>query len=387
VTAGLPGDTTMYRGHTAGVVVPAYNEEKFVADTVASVPDFVDRVYVVDDGSTDGTWREIQDRAAVENARRESPRYDRVVVPIQHPENRGVGGAIKTGYLRAREDRVEVTAVMGGDGQMEPEMLGDLVDPIVEGRAEYTKGNRFLTASDRGDMPAFRFVGNAILAMLTKVASGYWGSGDPQSGYTAIALRALDEADIEGMYEFYGYCNDLLVKLNLADMRVADVARPITYGEEESGIDYKTYIPRVSWMLLRNFLKRLTRKYVVFDFHPLSVAYLVGAVAFLSSLAGFVWSVPGVGSTGTPALRFVLSGFALLVGAGFLVAAMSMDRAANAHLDATPERVVGPMTRVQPADAPSDDTANTDEPEESADATEAAVCVAGDGGRNGDVDG
>jgi glycosyltransferase involved in cell wall biosynthesis len=333
----------MYRGHSTAVVVPAYNEAGFVGDTIASVPGFVDRVYAVDDGSTDDTWAEI--RAAADVVADVSPPagapgrdddaadHDGRVVAIQHERNRGVGGAIKTGYQHARAERIDLTAVMGGDGQMEPTVLGDLFDPIVEGRADYTKGNRFLDRTGRESMPAHRFVGNAVLGALTKVASGYWTCGDPQSGYTAISLHALETADIDGMYEFYGYCNDLLVKLNVARLRVVDVPRPITYGDEESHIRYRSYVPRVSLMLLRNFLGRLRTNYLVYDFHPLVGAYAAGGIASVASIAGFVWALPGVGTAATPAARGALAlGFGLFAVVAFTWA-MAMDRQANDHLD------------------------------------------------------
>jgi glycosyltransferase involved in cell wall biosynthesis len=333
----------MYRGHSTAVVVPAYNEEGFVGDTIASVPGFVDRVYAVDDGSTDDTWAEI--RAAADVVADVSPPagapgrdddaadHDGRVVAIQHERNRGVGGAIKTGYQHARAERIELTAVMGGDGQMDPTVLGDLFDPIVDGDADYTKGNRFLDRAGRGSMPAHRFVGNAVLGALTKVASGYWTSGDPQSGYTAISLHALETANVDGMYEFYGYCNDLLVKLNVARLRVVDVPRPIIYGDEESHIRYRSYVPRVSVMLLRNFLGRLKTNYLVYDFHPLVGAYAAGAVASLASIAAFVWALPGVGTAATPVARGALAiGFGLFAMVAFTWA-MAMDRRANEHLD------------------------------------------------------
>ncbi|MFC7137859.1 glycosyltransferase family 2 protein [Halobaculum litoreum] len=327
----------MYRGQTVGVVIPAYNEEPFVRETILTVPAFVDRIYVIDDASTDDTWAEI--RRAVELDRhadteasraRRSDEFDQRVVAIQHDENRGVGGAIKTGYLRARDDGVAATAVMGGDGQMDPDVLGRLFDPIVDGEADYVKGNRLAGRRDHGDMPGFRFVGNAVLGALTKVASGYWSTGDPQTGYTAISHRALHEADIEGMYEFYGYCNDLLVKLNVARLRVVDLPIPIVYGDEESHIRYHTYIPRVSWMLLRNFLWRIRLNYVAYDFHPLVVAYAVGAGALGVSLLGGVATVAG----GTSSLvGGLLSTAVFVLGVLALLAAMAMDMAANDHLD------------------------------------------------------
>ncbi|GAB7095415.1 hypothetical protein JCM30237_25680 [Halolamina litorea] len=321
----------MYRGHTTAVVIPAYNEEGFVADTIESVPAFVDRIYVVDDGSNDGTWAEI--RTAVDRAAGRGDDDGDRVVAIRHERNRGVGGAIKTGYQRARADDIQLTAVMGGDGQMEPEMLGDLFDPIVDGDADYTKGNRFLARAGHSSMPSHRFVGNAILGALTKIASGYWTAGDPQSGYTAISLHALETADIDSMYEFYGYCNDILVKLNVAGLRVVDVPRPVTYGDEESHIRYRTYVPRVSLMLFRNFLWRLRTNYLVFDFHPLVGAYVAGVVASVAAVGAGIWALPGVGTAATPLARGAAAlGFGLVALLAFTWA-MAMDRDANAHLD------------------------------------------------------
>ncbi|WP_313696268.1 glycosyltransferase family 2 protein [Halorarum halobium] len=343
----------MYRGHTVGVVIPAYNEEGLVGRTLEGVPSFVDRVYVVDDGSTDGTLAEIRETAsrlneAFEPAPDGPRRFTRRVVPIEHEENRGVGGAIKTGYRHAREDGMAVTTVMGGDDQMEPEMLDALLDPIVEGRADYTKGNRFLNRTDRDEMPAFRFVGNAVLSGLTKMASGYWTTGDPQSGYTAISLEALERADIDGMYEFYGYCNDLLVKLNVAGLRVLDVPRPVTYGEEESHIDYSTYIPKVSGMLLRNFLWRMRTKYLLFDFHPLVFAYAVGALATLAGGLGVVAGAAALAGATVPGLAG--GGAAAALGSSLLVGllgvlstlwAMTLDMDANAALNGADRRTGG----------------------------------------------
>ncbi|MFB6165581.1 MAG: glycosyltransferase family 2 protein [Haloarculaceae archaeon] len=284
----------MYRGKTVGAVIPAYNEEGFIGDVIDTLPGFVDRAYVVDDGSTDGTWAEIgrhagrandahADPAVTDGGVELSPR----VVPIRHEENRGVGGAIKTGYLRAREDGIDVTAVMGGDGQTEPDIVERIVAPVAEGDAEYAKGNRLLRA-DRDAMPRFRQVGNFALTFLTKIASGYWKLMDPQNGSTAIAHEALDTVDIEEMYEDYGYCNDLLIRLNVHDMRVADVSRRAVYKDETSHIDYRTYVPRVSTMLLRGFLRRLHAKYLQRDFHPLPLFYYLGALTAGGGLVALV---------------------------------------------------------------------------------------------------
>ncbi|MFC6733661.1 glycosyltransferase family 2 protein [Haladaptatus sp. GCM10025893] len=285
----------MYNGNSIGVVIPAYNEQGFVGKVIESVPDFVDRVYVIDDGSTDDTWAEIQAAVSVSRTRPLGTVADggsntNRVVAIQHVVNRGVGAAIKTGYLRARDDGVDIVTVLGGDGQMDPDLLTLVIDPIAEGEAEYVKTNRLLRASHRQSMPKFRYVGNVVLTYLTRIASGYWGIGDPQSGYTAISRRALETIDVENMYEFYGYCNDLLVRLNVHELRVVDVPMPAIYGDEVSHIRYSTYIPNVSKMLLRNFLWRLNAKYLrngsysVVGCYTLAVA--IGVLALLSTVVG-----------------------------------------------------------------------------------------------------
>jgi len=304
----------MYTDHTVAVVVPAYNESGFVGDVIETIPEFVDRIYVIDDQSTDDTWDEITNAAAAVNnavtATDGGAEFDQRVVPIQHEENRGVGGAIKTGYLHAREDEIDVTAVMGGDGQMDPTVLDRIIDPIVDGKAEYVKGNRLLNESDHEQMPKFRQVGNRMLTVLTKIASGYWQIGDPQMGYTAISLKALQEADIEGMYEFYGYCNDLLVRLNVSGQTVADVPSPLNYGDEQSHINYLTYIPRVSLMLLRTFLWRLWSGRHSPKGVSLLVLYVGGAVGTVGSLLAALRSdkTDGTSQSATSALggAFVL---------------------------------------------------------------------------------
>ena len=283
----------MYRGATVAVVVPAYNEEGYVGDVIADLPAFVDRAYVVEDGSTDGTWAEIRAAAAERNEAHDGE-FENLVVPIRHEQNRGVGGAIKTGYQRATEEKIDVTAVLGGDDQMDPAELTKYLDPIVDGVAGYAKGNRFARAEDFAEMPRFRLLGNVILSYLTKIASGYWGSMDSQNGYTAISLAALEATDIEGMYEYYGYCNDLLVRLNAADVVVADVPRSSEYaytGGWKSHIDYTEYIPRVSGMLLSAFLWRLRRKYLLEGYDPLAALYALGAGAVTTSVAGLLRAV------------------------------------------------------------------------------------------------
>lgn len=327
----------MYKDKTIAVVVPAYNEAGFVGEVLETIPPFVDRIYAVDDDSTDDTWEEIRRTADLLNSRSElaladgGQGFERRVVPIRHEENRGVGGAIKTGYLRARDDRIDVTAVMGGDGQMDPARLTDILDPVIEGDADYAKGNRLVNAADHGSMPTHRYIGNRLLTYLTKVASGYWKIGDPQNGYTAISLRALDEAAVDEMYEFYGYCNDILVKLNVSGMRVVDVPAPITYADETSHINYSTYIPKVSGMLFRNFLWRLRHMLTDRDPYLVVLLYVVGG---LSSVAGVAVLTAALGLAAFTNVDISAPAAAVLLVTGVtsLLGAVLLDRKVNEPL-------------------------------------------------------
>lgn len=320
---------SMYRETTIGVVVPAYNEEGYVGSVIENLPEYVDRAYVIDDGSTDGTWDEITRHAKRAN-RSYDGAFEKRIVPIRHDTNRGVGGAIKTGYLHAREDEIEVTAVLGGDDQMNPAELTNYIDPIIDGEGEYAKGNRFTRAEHWEAMPRFRLVGNVMLSYLTKVASGYWELMDSQNGYTAISLAALEKTDIEGMYEYYGYCNDLLVRLNTADVTVVDVPRSSEYAYEDgwkSHIDYSEYIPRVSAMLLRSFTRRLTHKYLLTGYNPLVWLYAVGTAIVTIGLLGLVRSL--IDDEGGETATWILT---TAVGLFSILGATERDREANEQL-------------------------------------------------------
>lgn len=319
----------MYEGCLVGVVVPAYNEEGLVGDVVRTMPAYVDRIYVVDDASTDGTHAEIERAAEHVNRTRDAEKegWSRTAVPLRHETNRGVGGAIKTGYQQAVRDGVDVVTVMGGDGQMPPEHLTRVLQPVVDGRAGYAKGNRLLDAETRDEMPRFRYVGNNILSYLTKVASGYWGVSDPQNGFTAISREALERVDLDGLYEGYGYCNELLVRLNVAGVRVAEVSHPPVYGDEESHISYSTYIPKVSMMLLRSFSWRL-RKLSADGVHPTAFSY--GAAGVL-----FGWGVTKlVRSSGTDRSGFgsITAAVVLLASFAAGLIAVMVDRNGNRSL-------------------------------------------------------
>ncbi len=274
---------------TIAVVVPAYNEETLIGKALASIPPFVDKIIVVDDGSFDATPTIVREMATSN---------DRVML-LRHEINRGVGGAIISGYKQARELGMEVTAVMAGDAQMDPADLVDIVTPVVNGSADYAKGNRLFQGDAWAMIPHYRYLGNSFLSLLTKIASGYWHVADSQSGYTAVSLTVLKRIDLDKVYEGYGMPNDFLIRLNEYDFRVRDVhVRPVYNIGEKSGIKLLRLIPRISWLLFKGFWRRLFFKYVIKDFHPLVFFYLLSFVLLsacvpLTVRLFYIWIVRG----------------------------------------------------------------------------------------------
>ncbi len=238
----------MYKGKRVGVVVPAYNERRFICPVITGIPPFVDRVYVVDDCSTDGTSELAAGMAEGSRGR---------VEVIRHKQNGGVGKAIVTGYRNCIDDQVDVAAVMAGDNQMDPANLDKLLDPVVEGVADYAVGDRISCIGHMKGMSYWRRLGNWLLQWLTRVAAWNFSIRDPQNGFSAISHDALRRLDLDKVYPRYGYCNDLLVKLSANRARITYVQMPAVYGAEKSKIRYWHYIPTVSWLLLKGCLWRV----------------------------------------------------------------------------------------------------------------------------------
>jgi len=313
----------MYKENKIAVVVPAYNEEKQISKTLTTIPDFVDKIIVVDDNSRDNTVNIVE---SLENE------FSDKILLVKHEENKGVGGAIKTGYKKALDLEIDIAAVMAGDAQMDPNELHKLLDPVVDGQADYTKGNR-LTHKEKMKMPRLRAFGNGMLTFLTKIASGYWNVIDPQNGYTAISKRALEAVEVDKIYNGYGYPNDLLIKLNINKYRIADVEMPPRYGDETSGIKLGRYSVGLSWLLIKSFFKRIWKEYGGVNFHPLFLFYLIGLILFpLGVLLGIVVLYYRI-TTGTYAIgTVILTALLLIMGLQSLIFAMLFDMESNKNL-------------------------------------------------------
>ncbi|GAB6192337.1 glycosyltransferase family 2 protein [Desulfocastanea catecholica] len=257
----------MFLDKVIAVVIPAYNEEKLIDKVINTMPAYVDYLVIVDDMSQDNTAGVVK-KIAESNEK---------IVYIQHKENQGVGAAIATGYKWARDNQIDVTAVMAADFQMDPNDLERILGPVCNDNCDYTKGNRLFRGESWKMIPHHRYLGNSFLSLLTKIASGYWHIADSQSGYTAISLPALKAIDLESIYPRYGMPNDLLIKLNISNFRVRDIStRPVYKVGEVSGIKIRKVIFTIPWILLKGFWARMFQKYVIRDFHPLVFFYFLG---------------------------------------------------------------------------------------------------------------
>ncbi|TYT75827.1 glycosyltransferase family 2 protein [Desulfobotulus mexicanus] len=314
----------MYKDKTIGVVIPAHNEETQIGKVIETMPDFVDHIIIVDDCSTDNTTqviRQYQDKSSH-------------ITLISHETNKGVGGAMATAYKCARDMNLDIAVRMDGDGQMDPEDMPALLDPLASGQADYSKGNRLFTGEAYKKIPKVRYFGNAFLSLFTKIASGYWHVADSQSGYTAINHKALKTIDWDQMYPWYGQPNDVLVRLNVNELKVCDVPVTPVYGVgEKSGMKIRKVVFTIGWLLIRLFFWRMKEKYIIRNFHPLiffyALAFFFHAATFVLFLRmALVWIIVGH----IPPINALACFFSFMSGNQFMLFAMWFDMEANKHL-------------------------------------------------------
>ncbi len=309
----------MINGKTVAVVVPAYNEETQIEIVIKTMPDFVDRIVIVDDCSKDKTLDVLMRLAdsdsnktvslpaieqTVSNFHNEAEiileqlnqkemeyfvpstvqfeKKEKQLVIIRNDQNAGVGQTIARGYKWCKDNKIDCTAVMAGDAQMDPAELFDICNPVVSDNVDYVKGNRLSHGSAKVFIPKTRFFGNSVLSLMTKAASGYWRVSDTQTGYTAISLYALNAIKLYEIYPRYGMPNDMLVKLNIAGCTIREIPiKPVYRIGEQSKMKVSKVIPTVSWLLLKSYVKRIWTKYFINDFHPLFILYNMSMLLYL----------------------------------------------------------------------------------------------------------
>lgn len=305
----------MYKGNHVTTVVPAHNEALHVGRVVETLPEFVDRIIVVDDCSHDGTAE-----AALSCG-------DSRLLVLGTLSNQGVGGAVVLGYRKALELGSDIVVKMDGDGQMAPEYLSSLLDAIVDQGYDYAKGNRFLASDSLGQMPRGRLLGNIGLTFLTKLASGYWHIFDPQNGYTAIKSGVLRMLDLDLVHKRFFFENDILVHLNLMNSRVKDVAIPARYAEEVSDLGLVRVGLTFPLLLLRRYFRRIYQKYVLRDFSPIALFLFLGTALFSwGALFGcYLWIKSYLTQHPTTTGTIILALLPLILGFQLMLQAFVMD--------------------------------------------------------------
>ena len=263
----------MYRNMKISLVIPAYNEERLIKSTLDNIPHIIDRIYVVDDSSPDN-----QDEVILKCAQKDSR-----IELLKHKTNQGPGGAIITGYLQSSKDDYDIAVVVGGDNQMPLNEVEKFLNPIIDDKTDYTKGNRFLLSQIEDTikkMPKIRLFGNWLITALTKISSGYYKTMDVVDGYTAITKKAIDTINWSHAWKGYGYPMDFLIRLNAYGFRIMDIPRTAIYlpGERQSQIKAINYTLKVAPMLVKAFFWRLNFKYIYRDFHPLVFFYYLSFV-------------------------------------------------------------------------------------------------------------
>jgi glycosyltransferase involved in cell wall biosynthesis len=305
----------MIENMSVAVVIPCYRVEKHIGLLIARIPAFVDRIFVVDDASPDATAAAV---SAVADPR---------ITLLRHRQNRGVGGAMATGYRAALEARANFIVKVDGDGQMDPRDIETLLRPLVEERAEYAKGCRFHDADSLHAMPRVRFAGNIGLTFLTKLASGYWHVLDPQNGFVAIDAATLSRLRLDQLARGYFFENDMLLRLNAIEARVADVPLPTRYGDETSSLKPGRIALEFPFRLMIGLFRRIYWRYVFYDVSPIALFVLFGLALFLFGVVfgAYHWITNAIRGVATPTGTVFLAAVPFILGFQLLLQAIVLD--------------------------------------------------------------
>jgi len=307
----------MYKGNSVAVVVPAYNEEELIGPTLADIPDYIDSIIVTDDASTDDTAARVEAMA----------QRDARIVLIRHERNQGKGSGVVDGYRKAIHQGHDIVVTMDGDNQMPSDHLSSLLDPLVEGGYDAAKGNRFLAASGTLEkMPKYRLLGNILLTLATKIASGYWSIFDSQNGFWAVTAASLAKLDDFHIARRYDLENSLLIHLNILGARVADVPVPARYGNEISGIRLWRVTPRILLTLFTGFWRRVLLRYVLYNFHPIALFLFSGLALTIWGVGFGIWvTIGSLGPEAATSGTVMLAVLPFLMGFQLLLAALVLD--------------------------------------------------------------
>ncbi|WP_163832126.1 glycosyltransferase family 2 protein [Spartinivicinus ruber] len=298
------------------VVIPAFRASKTINKVIKSIPDYVDKIYIVDDGCPDNTGQFVESQQ----------KNDRLVV-IYNSTNLGVGGAVVTGYLKAYEQGCDIAVKVDADGQMDCNKIRTLIQPIIEGLADYTKGNRFFELSYLKSMPKIRLFGNATLSFFNKLSSGYWNIMDPTNGFTAIHLSLLNYIDVKILDKRYFFESDLLFRLGTIKAVVRYIPIPAIYNNTISYLSINKSIIEFLIKHLRNTLKRVFYNYFLRDFNVASIQLVVGLLSLLfgTIYGAFNWVESITTETTQPFGVIMIATMPIFFGVLLLINAINWD--------------------------------------------------------------
>lgn len=314
-------------------VIPCFKVKDHIPATLSAIGPEVSDIIVIDDKCPEGTGDFVEANCT-------DPR----VKILRHETNKGVGGAMITGYKQAVRDGVDVIVKIDGDGQMDPSLIPYFADPIIRGMADYTKGNRFFSGRALRSMPAVRLIGNAGLSFMTKASSGYWDILDPTNGYTAIHAKVAAVLELDRVSNRYFFESDMLFQLGKLRMVVLDVPLMALYGDEVSNLEIGKALPEFFGKNMKNTFKRLLYAYFVRGFSLASIA-LVGALLLLiSGMIAALWVGISSNLSGVPASTGTILIVALMLIFGFqlLMTFLSYD------ISSTPRTAIHPLLSIVP---------------------------------------
>lgn len=316
----------------AAVVIPCYRVKRHILSVIDRIGPEVRTIYVVDDKCPEQSGQFVVDHC-------KDPR----VRVIFHPVNQGVGGAVISGYESAVADGADAIVKVDGDGQMDPALIPLFLAPILDGSADYTKGNRFFDLTNISSMPSIRIFGNAVLSFVSKLSSGYWDVFDPTNGYTAIHARVADILPLSKISRRYFFESDMLFRLNTVRARVVDVPMDAFYADEESNLKIKKILREFLTKHLRNTVKRVFYNYFLRNFTIASVELVLGLglMLFGVGFGGLSWIRSAAAGVETTAGTVMLASLPIIVGLQFLLAFVSYDIAS------TPNRALHPMLAIR----------------------------------------
>lgn len=322
----------MERFPKVAVVIPSYKVKEHILGVLNAVGPEVHRIYVIDDCCPYGSGDFVKN----------NNRDDRVVV-IRHDQNHGVGGAVMTGYRAAINDGMEIIVKVDGDGQMDPALIPEFVQPIIDNEADYTKGNRFFDLEVVKSMPRVRLFGNAVLSFMTKLSSGYWNLFDPTNGYTAIHADVAKHLPFNKISRRYFFETDMLFRLNTLRAVVVDIPMGAKYADEVSGLKVSSVVIEFLMKHSKNFIKRLFYNYYLRDFSVPSIELLLGLCLLLfgTVYGGYHWFNSVSIGISSPTGTIMLAAITALMGFQLIIAFIGAD------ISSVPTRPIARSLRIR----------------------------------------